>query len=60
MTALTRVVGLSQIMFGTDFPYEGPVAEQANDLKNCGAFSANALQAVYYDNVRNLMLPPRS
>jgi 6-methylsalicylate decarboxylase len=60
MTALTRVVGLSQIMFGTDFPYEGPVAEQANDLKNCGAFNASALQAVYYDNIRRLILPPRS
>ena len=55
MTALKKVVGSPQILFGTDFPYEGPVAEQANDLKTCGAFTAEELQAIYYDNARRLL-----
>ena len=55
MTALKEVVGLPQILFGTDFPYEGSVADQANDLKTCGAFSAAELEAIYYDNARRLL-----
>ena len=55
LDALTKVVGVSQILFGTDFPYEGPVAEQENDLKTCGSFNAEALQAVCCDNPRKLV-----
>jgi 6-methylsalicylate decarboxylase len=55
MTALTKVVGLSQILFGTDFPYEGLVVEQANDLKQCGVFAAKELQAVCRDNAQRLL-----
>ena len=54
MTALKKVVGTSQILFGTDYPYEGPVAEQANDLRMSGAFSTEEMQAVYGDNARKL------
>jgi predicted TIM-barrel fold metal-dependent hydrolase len=57
LTALTKVVGVSQILLGTDFPYEGPVTEQLNDLKTCGVFTAQELQAVCYDNA--LRLVPR-
>jgi predicted TIM-barrel fold metal-dependent hydrolase len=55
MTALKKVVGVSQILFGTDFPYEGRVAEQSNDLKSCGAFTAGELEAIYRDNARRLL-----
>jgi predicted TIM-barrel fold metal-dependent hydrolase len=52
MNALKEVVGVSQIMFGTDFPYEGAVADRAADLRNCGAFSPQELVAVFENNAR--------
>ncbi len=55
LTALTKVVGVSQILFGSDFPYEGPVVEQLDDLKACGVFTAEQLQAVCTDNARKLI-----
>jgi predicted TIM-barrel fold metal-dependent hydrolase len=55
LTALTKVVGVSQILFGTDFPYEGTVAEQASDLKESNAFTAGELQAVCIDNAQRLL-----
>ncbi len=55
LDALTAVVGVSQILFGTDFPYEGSVAEQAHDLKACGAFDARQLRSVGCDNARRLL-----
>ncbi len=55
LDALNKVVGVSQILFGTDYPYEGPVLEQANDLKACGAFTATELQAVCSANPRKLV-----
>jgi predicted TIM-barrel fold metal-dependent hydrolase len=57
LDALVKVVGSSQVLFGTDFPYEGAVLEQKNDLKNCGAFDAAGLQTVSWDNP--LKLVPR-
>jgi 6-methylsalicylate decarboxylase len=57
MTALKKVVGVSQILFGTDFPYEGAVAEQAADLKGCGAFTPDELRSICCDN--SLRLVPR-
>ena len=55
LTALTKVVGVSQILLGTDFPYEGTVAEQVSDLKSCGAFTPQELQAVCSSNARRLL-----
>jgi hypothetical protein len=55
LTALTKVVGVSQILLGTDFPYEGTVAEQVNDLKSCGAFTPMELQAVCSSNARRML-----
>ncbi len=55
MTALAKVVGVSQIVFGTDFPYEGPVLEQLNDLKASGVFNSEELQAVCYGNAIRLL-----
>ena len=46
MTALKEVVGVSQIMFGTDFPYEGAVLQQEMDLRGSGAFSAEELKMI--------------
>jgi 6-methylsalicylate decarboxylase len=57
MTALKKVVGTSQIMFGTDFPYEGPVAQQAADLMACGAFSTEELKSVFAGNARRFTSP---
>lgn len=55
LTALTKVVGVSQILLGTDFPYEGTVAEQVDDLKSCGAFIPQELQAVCSGNARRVV-----
>ena len=55
MTALKEVVGVSQIMFGTDFPYEGAVAQQAADLRATGAFNEEELQVVFGDNARRFL-----
>jgi predicted TIM-barrel fold metal-dependent hydrolase len=55
LTALTKVVGVSQILFGSDFPYEGAVVEQLDDLKTCGAFTTEQLQAVCFENARKLL-----
>ena len=60
MTALKKVVGVSQIMFGTDFPYEGAVAQQAADLRATDAFSAAELQAVFGDNARKFLSHPKN
>ena len=60
MTALKKVVGVSQIMFGTDFPYEGAVAQQAADLRATDAFSAAELQAVFGDNARKFLSHPKT
>ena len=59
MTALKEVVGVSQIMFGTDFPYEGAVAQQAADLRASAAFSPDELQAVFGDNARRFLATPK-
>lgn len=55
MTALKKVVGVSQILFGTDFPYEGAVIEQSQDLRVCGAFTAEELRSIYSDNPLRLL-----
>lgn len=60
MTALKKVVGTSQIMFGTDFPYEGPVAQQATDLRSCGVFSGSELKAVFGDNARRFLVAAKA
>ena len=55
MTTLKQVVGASQIMFGTDFPYEGAVKDRAADLRGCGAFSPAELEAIFSDNALRFM-----
>ena len=56
MSALRKVVSLSQIVFGTDFPY-GTIVGDVSDLKGCGVFSAAECQTIGRDNA--LKLVPR-
>lgn len=53
MSALTKVVGVSQLMFGTDFPYR-TAAEHVQGLASCG-FSAAELHAIDCGNAHRLM-----
>ena len=54
MSALSKVVPISQIVFGTDFPFRN-AAEHVQGLKDCGVFSAADLQAIDRRNVLRLM-----
>jgi predicted TIM-barrel fold metal-dependent hydrolase len=56
MSALSKVVPVSQIVFGTDFPFRN-AAEHVKGLKECGVFSAADLQAI--DRTNALRLLPR-
>jgi predicted TIM-barrel fold metal-dependent hydrolase len=56
MSALSKLVPISQILFGTDFPYL-TAADQLKGLKECGAFSAADLEKIENDNA--LALLPR-
>ena len=49
MTALRQVVGISQIVFGTDYPYRSSL-ENTNGLIQSGIFSAQELQAIRSEN----------
>lgn len=55
MSALSKLVPISQILFGTDFPYL-TAADQLRDLKDCGVFSAADLEKIDSQNAR-LLLP---
>ena len=59
MSALTKVVGVSQLLFGTDFPYR-TAAEHVQGLCTCG-FSLDELRAIDCGNAHRLMpqLAPR-
>ena len=53
MTALAKVIPLSQVVFGTDFPFrEG--AGQVAGLYNC-SFTPQEMQGIERDNVLRLM-----
>ena len=56
MSALTKVVPVSQIVFGTDYPY-GTMAAEVQGLKECGALSATDLQKI--DRENSLVLFPQ-
>jgi predicted TIM-barrel fold metal-dependent hydrolase len=61
MGALKKVVGVSQVLLGTDFPYgsenggAGLLRQHVNDLKGCGAFNAQEIQAVCRDNALRVL-----
>lgn len=56
MTALKHVVPMSQILFGTDFPYRSSV-ENTTGMMTSNAFDAQELEAIKKQNA--LMLLPR-
>jgi predicted TIM-barrel fold metal-dependent hydrolase len=45
MTALRQMIGMSQIVFGTDFPF-GRSANIAAGLEECGVFNAEELKLI--------------
>jgi len=53
MSALTKVIPVSQIVFGTDYPFR-TAAEHVTGLKACGVFSAKDLQAIDQNALRLL------
>jgi len=56
MSALTKVIPLSQIVFGSDFPYRTSF-DHVKGLRDCGVFDAEALTRIERENP--LALLPR-
>lgn len=54
MSALRRVIPMSQIVFGTDFPFR-TAAEHVRGLEQSKVFTAEELRAVYRDNPLKLL-----
>jgi len=54
MSALSKLVPISQILFGTDFPYL-TAADQIKDLKECGVYSAADLEKIENENALPLL-----
>lgn len=59
MSALTKVIPTSQIVFGTDFPYR-TAAEHVTGLAECGVFGAKELAAIDRENALTLLPRPRT
>jgi len=57
--ALKKMVPLSQIFFGNDFPF-GAAGEQHKLLVESGAFNAQELRAIDYENIGRLLPRARS
>jgi predicted TIM-barrel fold metal-dependent hydrolase len=57
LLALKKMVPISQIVFGTDFPFRS-TEEHVKGLRDAGVFSAPELHAIERDNALRL-LPPR-
>jgi predicted TIM-barrel fold metal-dependent hydrolase len=53
MSALSKVVPVSQIVFGTDFPFR-TAAEHVKGLQECGVFTDRELQAIDRNALRLL------
>jgi 6-methylsalicylate decarboxylase len=54
MAALLKVVPLSQIVFGTDFPFR-TAADHVKGLKECGLFNPKDLRGIDRENVLRLL-----
>jgi predicted TIM-barrel fold metal-dependent hydrolase len=53
MAALLKVIPVSHVLFGTDYPYFG-VTETVESLRACGVFSARDLAAIDHTNATAL------
>lgn len=54
MSALRKVVPISQIVFGTDYPFRTSI-DHVKGLKECGVFSAQDLRAIERENPLRLL-----
>jgi hypothetical protein len=54
MSSLSKLVAVSQILFGTDHPYR-TAADHVKGLRECGVFSDSDLQAIECGNARRLL-----
>jgi predicted TIM-barrel fold metal-dependent hydrolase len=54
MAALKQVVGINQMVFGTDFPYSNMV-DHVEGLANCGVFNEQELTQLYHTNAERMM-----
>ena len=54
MSALKKVVPVSQIVFGTDYPFRTSL-EHVDNLKSCGVFNAAELRAIERENPLKLL-----
>jgi predicted TIM-barrel fold metal-dependent hydrolase len=54
MSALRKVVPVSQIVFGTDYPFRTSI-DHVKGLKECGVFSAQELRAIERENPLKLL-----
>jgi predicted TIM-barrel fold metal-dependent hydrolase len=54
MKALRTLVPVSQIVFGTDFPFRTAV-ETGKGLATCGVFNAQELEAIDRGNAMRLL-----
>lgn len=55
VASLLKLVPVSQVLFGTDFPPGGTSADYARALTEMGAFSASDLRAIDRDNAVRLL-----
>ncbi len=58
MQSLKMLVGASQIVYGSDFPFANPAA-QATGLESSG-LSAAELRGIYHENAAKLLPAHRS
>jgi predicted TIM-barrel fold metal-dependent hydrolase len=54
MQALKTIAGVSQILFGTDYPFGGDAAKHQQGLEKCG-FSAEELRGIHRENALKLL-----
>ena len=54
MSALKKVVPVSQIVFGTDYPYRN-APEHVKGLKECGVFTSKELKGIDRENAARLL-----
>ena len=57
-SSLMKLVTISQVLFGTDFPY-ATAAAHLEGIERCG-FTADEMQAIHYDNAARLLPRCRS